>query len=629
TPHDAASTFAGEETITVQANAATPVVTMNAADIIVQSAAIDGAPAQVRMDAARQQMTLTPPAPLASGQHSIHIVYTGKIQDGAFGLFRTNYTDRGHEKHLLITQFEPADARRLAPMWDQPNRRAVFALTVTAPAGQNAVSNMQATRTETLPGGATRVHFADTPPMASYLVFVGIGELDRITTNVDSVEVGVVTRRGQAERGRYALRAAADVLHYYRDYFGIPYPLPKLDMIGAPGEGGGFAAMENWGAILYFDQYLLLDDNRSSEADRQFVFDSVAHEIAHQWFGDLVTMNWWNDLWLNEGFASWMASKATEHLHPDWTPWRSALNGRGNGVMVTDARAGTHPVVRPVNTIDEANLAFDGITYDKGLAVIRMIEAYVGEDAFRTGVRNYLSAHRLRNTVSSDLWSAVQAASGQPVLQIARDFTEQSGYPIVRATGGACAGGAGGSHIQLAQKRFARDDTARTQQLWSIPIVARRLNGPRVHAVMPARATASIDVPPGCGAYLVNAGQTAYFRVLYDQHNFDTLASGFATLDPDDQLGVLIDYWAFARSGDAPFTDYLRLVATLPANADPTVASDTAGSMTAFLDYARGRPSEASVRAFGRAVLAPFFQRVGWAPRANESANDSLLRATL
>lgn len=630
TPNDATSTFAGEETITVRATEPTPSLTMNALDISVQSATIDGAAARVQMDEAHQQMTLTPQASLSAGEHSVHIVYTGKIRDDAVGLFRTSYTDHGHEKHLLITQFEPSDARRLAPMWDQPNRRAVFALTVTAPAGQNAITNMQATQTEHLPSGATRFHFADSPPMASYLVFVGVGELDRITTNVDGVEIGVVTRRGQAERGRYALRAAADVLHYYRDYFGIPYPLPKLDMIGAPGEGGGFAAMENWGAILYFDQYLLLDDNLSSESDRQFVFDSVAHEIAHQWFGDLVTMNWWNDLWLNEGFASWMASKATEHLHPEWNPWRGRLIDGTAQAMSLDARAGTHPVVQTVNTIDEANLAFDDITYDKGSAVIRMIEAYVGEDAFRTGVRNYLSAHRLRNTRSSDLWSAVQAASGQPVLQIAHDFTEQVGYPIVRATGASCgANGAGDSHIAITQKRFALDDTARTNELWAIPVVARRVSGQPVRTVTPAQASANIDVPPGCGPYILNAGQTAFFRVLYDQHNFDALASNFAALDADDQLGILLDYWAFARSGDAPFTPYLQLVGTLPASADPVIGLDTADSMTTLLDYARGRPSEAAVRAYGRAVLAPFFQRVGWQPRAGEPANDTLLRAKL
>ena len=215
------------------------------------------------------------------------------------------------------------------------------------------------------------------------------------------------------------------------------------------------------------------------------------------------------------------------------------------------------------------------------------------------------------------------------MLQIAHDFTEQSGYPVVNATGGACANGSGDTHVALTQRRFALDDTARTQQVWSIPIVARRLNGQPVRTVMPAHASASIDVGPGCGPYLINAGQTAFFRVLYDQHDFDALAQVFTTLDADDQLGILLDYWAFARSGDAPFTNYLRLVSTLPRDVDPVVAMDTANSMTSFLDYARGRPSEAGVRSYGRAVLAPFFQRVGWAPRGGENPNDSLLRARL
>jgi aminopeptidase N len=624
-PNDAASTFAGEETITVQNQQPLTNVVLNAADLTITQATIDTAPATVKVDAQAQRLTLTPAQPLQAGTHHIHIVYSGKIYDGAYGLFRTKYNVNGHEQHMLITQFEPSDARRLAPMWDQPNRRAVFSLTVTAPQGQHAISNMPATSTEQLDGGRTRTHFADTPPMASYLVFVGVGDIDRITTNVDGVEIGVITRRGAGERGRFALQSAADVVHYYNQYFGIPYPLPKLDMIGAPGAGGGFAAMENWGAILYFDQYLLLDEN-SGEAERETVFGDVAHEIAHQWFGDLVTMQWWDDLWLNEGFASWMASKATEHLHPDWRPWLQQLSGGTANVMNLDARDGTHPVVRQVNTIDEANQAFDGITYDKGLAVIRMIEAYVGEDAFRTGVHNYLVAHKYGNSVTADLWSAVQAASGQPVMDIAQGFTNQPGYPIVRATGGACnAQGSGGDTIAVSQKRFALDDSARTNTLWSIPMVAQRLGGQPVRSVVPARAQASINLP-GCGGYILNAGRSAYFRVLYDQANLQALEQNFTQLSADDQLGTLLDYWAFARSGDAPFSAYLDLMSHVPANADPLVASDNVSSVVALNSYAEGRPSEAAVRDWGRATLQPLMARVGWTPRANEAPNETSLR---
>jgi aminopeptidase N len=625
-PNDAAGSFTGDETINVRNEQPLAAVTLNAADIAVTRASIDGVEASVRTDNDAQRLTLTPRQTLRPGPHSIHIVYSGKIYDGAYGWFRTKYEANGREAHMLITQFEPSDARRLAPMWDQPNRRAVFALTVTAPQGWNAVSNTPVARSEQLAGGRTRFHFADTPPMASYLVFLGVGDIDRITTHVDGVEIGVVTRRGAAERGRYALQAAADVVHYYNDYFGIPYPLPKLDMIGAPGAGGGFAAMENWGAILYFDQYLLVDEH-SSEAERETVFGDVAHEIAHQWFGDLVTMSWWNDLWLNEGFASWMASKATEHLHPDWHPWLQQLSGGTANVMNSDARAGTHPVVRDVNTIDEANQAFDNITYDKGLAVIRMIEAYVGEDAFRAGVHNYLEAHKYGNSVTADLWSAVQAASGQPVTDIAHSFTEQPGYPVLTAAGTPCTRRGGGhSRIALTQRRFALDDSARTNQLWTVPIVAERRGGRPVRAVMPAQAQASIDVGASCEPYILNAGQSGYFRVLYDPANLQALTAGFAHLSADDQLGVLNDYRAFAKSGDAPFAAYLDLVAQTPTGADALVAADNVASISALAYYAQGRPSQMRVRAWARAALQPLMARVGWTASANEAPNETSLR---
>jgi aminopeptidase N len=578
------------------------------------------------LDNTAQTVKLTPQQALRNGRHEIHIAYHGKIYDDPYGLFRVSYDQNGHTVRALATQFEPGDARRLAPMWDQPNRRAIFSLTITAPAGQMAVSNMPVANSATLPTGRVRVTFADTPPMASYLVFLAVGDFERITQTVDGVEVGVVVRRGETERARYALQAGVESLHYYHDYFGIPYPLPKLDMVGVPG-AGGFAAMENWGAILYFDQYILLDADRSSEANRQDIFNTIAHEIAHQWFGDLVTMEWWNDLWLNEGFASWMAAKATNALHPDWKPWLGQLTDGTASAMSLDSREGTHPVVQEVNTIDEANLAFDAITYQKGLAVLRMVEAYVGEDAFRTGVHNYLMAHRLGNAETNDLWTAVQQASGQPVLEIAHSFTNQPGFPVLTVSGANCS--TDRPTVSVAQRRFAMDDAARTDEHWSVPVVARRVGAAPVRGVLPPQATASIQVPPGCGAYIVNAGQSGFFRVLYDQQNFQRLVQSFHTLDTDDQLGILLDYWAFGRSGDAPFTNYLDLTTTLPADADPVIALDTVDSMTSLAAYAEGRPSEQSVRAYARNAIRPFFTRIGWDPKPGEPANDAILRAKL
>jgi aminopeptidase N len=627
TPDAEAGSFTGEARITIETAEALPAVTMNALGLTVSRAAIDGAGAAFAADEEAQTLTLTPRRPLRPGRHTIRVSYTGVIQDDAYGLFRVSYQDGGETKRALATQFEPGDARRLAPMWDQPNRRAVFSLTVTAPSDQMAVSNMPAARTQRLADGLTRTTFADTPSMPSYLLFLAVGDFERVTRDVDGVELGVVVRRGQTRRTQEALDAGEQSLRYFTQYFGIPYPLPKLDMIGVPG-AGGFGAMENWGAILYFDQYLLVDET-SSEAERQNVFGIVAHEIAHQWFGNLVTMMWWDDLWLNEGFASWMAAKATEAVHPDWNPWMAQLTDGTQAAMALDARTGTHPVVQTVNTIDEANLAFDTITYEKGLAVIRMLEAYVGEQDFRQGVRDYLNARQYGNARTEDLWTAIQAASGQPVLEIARSFTSQPGFPVLATSTAQCANHDGDSRILLEQRRFAMDDVSRTDELWTIPVVTQRLGHEPVRGVLPAQRSGALDTPPGCGPYLVNAGQSGFFRVLYDQRNFGALASRFGQLSETDQLGLLLDYWAFGRSGDAPFTTYLELVAALPAQANPIIVNDTAAAMAAFASYAEGRTSEAAVKAYGVRTLQPYMQRAGWTPRQGEGSNAAQMRANL
>lgn len=625
TPNVEAATFAGEATITIESAEPLQTVTMNALGLTVSRATIDNAGAAFDTNQEAQTLTLTPRRALRAGRHTIRINYTGVIQDDAYGLFRVAYQDGGQTKRALATQFEPGDARRFAPMWDQPNRRAVFALTVTAPAGQMVVSNMPAAETQNVAGGLVRTRFADTPSMPSYLLFMAMGDFERVTREVDGVELGVVVRRGQTHRTAEALDAGEQSLRYFTDYFGIHYPLPKLDMIGVPG-AGGFGAMENWGAILYFDQYLLVDET-SSEAERQNVFGIVAHEIAHQWFGNLVTMMWWDDLWLNEGFASWMAAKATEAVHPDWHPWMAQLTDGTATAMALDARTGTHPVVQTVNTIDEANLAFDTITYEKGLAVIRMLEAYVGEDAFRQGVRDYLNARHYGNARTEDLWAAIQAASGQPVLEIARSFTGQPGFPVLTASAPACDRSLGQMGVTVSQRRYALDDASRTAERWSIPVVARNLGAEPVRGVVPADGTYTARL--ACGPYLINAGQSGFFRVQYDAANFQQLTQNFASLDETDQLGLMLDYWSFGRSGDAPFSNYLELVNVLPADANPLIVADTAASLSALAGYARGRPSEAQVKAYAVRTLRPYFERAGWTPRAGEGSNAAQTRANL
>jgi aminopeptidase N len=624
TPDVEAATFAGEVTITIETAEPLDRITMNARFLTVARASINSAAAESVTDADAQTLTLTPARTLAPGRHTLRIAYRGQIHDNAYGLFRVQYQQDGQTNRALATQFEPGGARRFAPMWDQPNRRAVFSLTVIAPSDQFVVGNMPVAETTPVSGNRTRTRFADTPSMPSYLLFLAVGDFERVTRDVDGVELGVVVRRGEAHRAEAALEAGEASLRYFTRYFDIPYPLPKLDFVAVPG-AGGFGAMENWGAILYFDQNLLVDEN-SSETERQNVIGIVAHEVAHQWFGNLVTMNWWDDLWLNEGFASWMATKAIDAIHPDWNPWMAQLAGGTETAMALDARAGTHPVVQPVNSVAEASLAFDPITYRKGLAVIRMLEAYVGEEEFRTGVRHYINARRYGNARTEDLWSAIQNASRQPVLEIARSFTSQHGFPIITAERSSCYRRRGRA-VALRQQRFAMDDASHTNERWSIPVVARNVDEAPVRTLLTPSGDGAVSLT--CAPYLVNAGQSRFFRVRYDDANFRALTERFAQLESIDQLGLLLDYWSFGHSGDAPFTNYLELVSALPADADPVIVVNTATSMTALAGYARGRQSEAAVRAFGVNVLYSYFDRIGWNALPGENSNHGLMRAAL
>src|SRR5690606_16856233 len=337
------------------------------------------------------------------------------------------------------TQFENSDARRFIPSWYEPGFKATFDLAITVPEAEIAVSNMPVASSKPLGHGLKQVVCQTTPNMSTYLLFVATGDFERVALKHDAgTEIGVVTQKGKVEQARFALEGSRDVLREYNDYFGVPYPLPKLDNIASPGSSQFFSAMENWGAIYTFEYALLLDPTISTQRDKQRVFSTDAHEIAHQWFGDLVTMSWWDDLWLNAGFATWMAARTTRKLHQEWNTHLYSVDGC-EPALSRHAAVTTHPVLQLVRTVGKARQEFDSITYQKGGAVIRMLEGYVGADAWRDGVRSYMKTHAYGNTVSDDLWRAVQAAAGKPILDIAHDFTLQPGVPLIRVASATCA----------------------------------------------------------------------------------------------------------------------------------------------------------------------------------------------
>ncbi|WBO24253.1 M1 family metallopeptidase [Sphingomonas abietis] len=626
TPDAEKMVFTGSVKIAIDIHAATRTITLNALELTIDRASLAGAGTPtIAYDPELQTVTLTFAKPLAAGRYTLDLAYHGKINRSSQGLFALDYDTPQGKKRMLATQFEAADARRFVPSFDEPDLKAVFGLTVTAPKDQFAVSNMPIAQQTDIGGGLSRVTFQPSPKMSSYLMYLGIGDMQRIHEDVDGVDVGVIVRRGATDQAHYALDAAAHILRFYNDYFGIKFPLPKLDLIGGPGSGG-FGAMENWGAIFYFESDLLVDPKTATDADKQNVYLVIAHEMAHQWFGDLVTMGWWDDLWLNEGFASWMENKATDSIHPEWHVWLQFAAGR-DSAFSTDALTSTHPVVEPADTIDQVNRIGDAITYEKGAAVIRMIEAYAGQDDFRTGIRRYLAAHAYGNATTAELFQTIQAASGKPIVKIGDDFTQQSGVPLIKESD------AGGS-VSLTQGRFGLDAASRQPRRWTVPVIAAPLGQAATDQAAEQRVAVTGTDPValnagGAAPLIVNAGQTGYFRTQYAKSQLARLAAAFGQVPAADQLGLLSDTWALAASGDGDPADFLDLTGKLPLSADPTVW-DRLSDQLRTIDgiYAPG-PQRDAFRAYARALLAPEFATLGFDAKPGESDNAGVLRNSL
>ena len=627
TPNAQALSFKGRAAIEVRVRAPTDTIVLNAADLSFRTATIDGRPARYVLDAKAETATFTAAERLSPGRHRLTIDYTGKIFQQAAGLFALDYdTAAGGKARALFTQFEASDARRFVPSWDEPGRKATFTLSVTAPAAQTVISNMPVASTRAAGRGLKTTVFRRSPKMSSYLLFLAQGDFDRTVRSRNGVEHGVVARKGPgAAQAQFALDASTEILPYFNDYFGTPYPLPKLDHLAGPGSSQFFGAMENWGAIFYFERILLSDPQLTTRAREQRNWETIAHEMAHQWFGNLVTMSWWDDLWLNEGYASWMASKAVSRFHPEWKPEVRAVNSR-EGAMALDARAGSHPIVQNIETVQQASQAFDAITYEKGEAVIRMVEAYLGEAAFRDGVRAYMKRHAYGNTVTEDLWTALEQASGKPVKAIANDFTNQTGVPLVRVASSRCE--AGSTVMTLTQGRFGVDAVSMAPTNWRVPITPLVVGGGRTSAVVNGAAGATVRLP-GCGPAVVNGGQTGYFRTLYAEPELRAFAAGFPRLAAADQLGVLSDTFELGRAGFAPMAGFLDLAEAVPADADPLVLARVIDSLGALAYLQRGRPGEAAFDAYARGRLQPLLARIGWDPRSGEDENLGGLRSHL
>jgi tricorn protease interacting factor F2/3 len=494
---------------------------------------------------------------IPTGASSLTVEYAGVVDDRGFRGFYVSPLGAGR---LFSTYFEPTAARRLLPCLDRPAEKGRFTVEVSAPAGLTLVSNMPAEERETLPDGRQQVRFAATPPMSTYLLFLAVGPLEELSGSRTDPRVIVAAPPGRAAEGRFVLSEASRAIDYFARYYNEPYPLPKLHLVAVPQFGTG--AMENWGAIAFQEHFLLLGDHPPVSAKMRAA-EVLAHEIAHQWFGDLVTMRWWNDLWLNESFASFVAIKALEALYPEWSVWDEFLTVRYAGAMLWDALPHTHPVRVDVQDPEQIRQIFDEISYGKGASLLRMGEAYVGEEGFRRGVSNYVAGHRWGNAEAQDLWRSVAAASHEPVERVFSEWIDRPGLPLVRAR-------LEGATLRLDQRRFTLLEPS-TDPPWPIPLTVRV--GSTVVRRLFDRGELAVDVEAG-GVPVVNPGRTGFYRVYYDGSLRARLLARFAELPPVDRWGLASDGFALLLSGATTLDDYLELLHCIETDTEPLVVSE-------------------------------------------------------
>src|SRR5262245_23679490 len=472
-PDLTAGTFAGEVRIAVRLEKARAAITLHAADLAITRAAAHVGGAEVAVKArvvrADETVTLRGVRPLPAGEVTLVLGFKGQLNQHLRGF----YAASADGKPYAFTQCEAADARRVLPCFDEPAFKARFRVAVTARDGDTVLSNAPVEREVPARPGFHTVHFAETPPLSTYLLALAVGPLEGSATRmVGSTPIRVWHVPGKGQLTEIGLEAAAEALRRLEDYFAIPYPYGKLDLVAVPDFEAG--AMENAGAVFFRETLLLLDPATASLGERKRAAEVIAHELAHMWYGDLVTMAWWDDLWLNEAFATWMAYRVVDDWRPEWRLWHGFEHDRA-GALALDALASTHPIYATVRSVAEATENFDAITYEKGAAVVRMIEHYLGPELFRDGVRLYMRRHRDGNTVAADLWRALEEASGRQVTRVAQAWIAQAGFPVV-----SVAPAPGGRGLRVRQERFFADPrvpAARRRARWPVPLVIKWADG--------------------------------------------------------------------------------------------------------------------------------------------------------
>ncbi|XP_062159287.1 aminopeptidase M1-like [Alnus glutinosa] len=638
-PDLSACKFAGFVSIDLDIVAGTKFVVLNAAELSVTNGSVSFTnrgfskvlePSNIDLVEADEILVLEFAETLPIGIGVLTIGFEGTLSDNMKGFYRSTYEHGGEKKNMAVTQFEPADARRCFPCWDEPACKATFKITLNVPSEVVALSNMPIIE-EKVEGHLKTVSYQESPIMSTYLVAVVVGLFDYVEDHTsDGVKVRVYCQVGKANQGKFALSVAIKTLELYKKYFAVAYTLPKLDMVAIP--DFAFGAMENYGLVTYRETALLYDDQHSAASNKQRVVIVVTHELAHQWFGNLVTMEWWTHLWLNEGFATWVAHLATDNLFPEWKIWTQFLDESTDGLKL-DGLAKSHPIEVEINHVGEINEIFDAISYKKGACLIRMLQSYLGAECFQRSLASYIKKYACSNAKTEDLWAVLEEGSGEPVKKLMNSWTKQQGYPVVSVK-------VKDKKLEFEQSQFLSSGSHGNGQ-WIIPITLCCGAYDVKKNFLLRTKSATLDIKKFLGDKTevtsvwikLNVDQTGFYRVKYDEDLATRLRYAIENkyLSATDRFGILDDSFALCMARQQSLSSLLTLMGAYREEPEYTVLSNLIGmSRKVATIVADATPDLLDcLKQFFISLFQYSAEKLGWEPKEGENHLDGMLRGEI
>lgn len=622
--------FEGKETIFLVIDKTTSEIILHAKDLKVSNVHYRGKGVGLRakrivFDKKSETVSFKFLKPLPKGAGELSLEFKGILNNQMRGFYKSSYMHKGEQKHLVTTQFESTDARRAFPCFDEPAQKAVFDVTLIVQKNLTPISNTLPVAVAEHEGGFKAVSFASTPKMSTYLLAFIAGDFEFIEGRTKrGVQVRIFVTPGKKPQAKFALTCAIKSLDFYEKYFAINYPLPILDMIAIPDFSAG--AMENWGAVTYRESALLLDEAQSSASSKQWIASVIAHELAHQWFGNLVTMKWWTHLWLNEGFASYISYLAVDHMFPQWDMWTQFAIHDFNPALQLDSLKNTHAIEVEVHHPSEISEIFDQISYDKGASIIRMLASYLGETAFRDGLRHYLKKHAYSNAKTEDLWAAFEKISKKPVKKMMQNWTQKPGYPVVRVIEKI-------KTLDLQQSRFFSSEISRKASkdkiLWSVPLSYFSDKEKKLKKIVLNNQVSGLAKSKNLEWIKFNAGQTTLVRVDYPSQLLLALRKPIKNkqLPVLDRLGILGDALALAESGQLPTAEVLALAESFKNEQEYTIWVKLASGLDKISDSLVQKDFRVTYNEFALQIFLPIAKKMGWSVPKTENHTSSLLRS--